>query len=215
MAKAAAAMQDLCRLYWFPIYHFLRRNSNPQDAEDLTQGFFAYLLKYETIQKAKRKKGRFRSFLLNALKNFLANQFDRDHTIKRGRDEEIISLEGLAAEELYGREPANLLTPDKLYERQCACALLAQALQNLKKSYARAGKADRFEVLVGVLTGAEAPYATYAAKLNMPEGNVKVEVYRLREAFRKAIKTEVAQTVASPEDIDDEIRHLFVAVGFR
>ncbi len=215
MEKAAAAMEELCRLYWYPIYAFIRRNSNPQEAEDLTQGFFAYLLKYETLQQANRGKGKFRTFLLHALKNFLANEFHRAHAIKRGRDAEIISLDGMTAEELYGRESANLLTPDKLYERQCACALLQRSLERLKTAYEQEGNGVRFEVLVEVLNGEPAPYATYAEKLNISEGTVKVAVHRLRADFRDAIKAEVAQTVESPEEIDGEIRHLFVAVALR
>jgi RNA polymerase sigma-70 factor (ECF subfamily) len=208
-------MQELCRLYCYPIYAFIRRDSNPHDAEDLTQGFFAYLLKYETLQKATREKGRFRTFLLVALRHFKANEFHQANAWKRGRGVEVISLDGLAAEELYGREPANMLTPEMLYDRQCACALLERALQRLKEAYVRSGRADRYEVLEGVLNSEPEQYTTYAAKLNISEGAVKVAVHRLRAEFRDAIMAEVAQTVASPDEIEDEIRHLFRAVELK
>ena len=172
-------------------------------------------MKYETIQEANRTKGKFRTFLLHALTNFRANEFHRANRIKRGRDAKIISLDGLAAEELFTREPANMLTPEKIYERQCACALLDQALENLKNTYIQSGRGDRFAVLAEVLMAEAVPYATYAAKLKMSEGAVKVAVHRLRAEFRDAITAEVAQTVASSDEIEDEIRHLFRAVELK
>jgi len=145
----------------------------------------------------------------------MANEFHRENAIKRGRGMEIISLDVFAAEALYGREPANLLAPDKMYERQCACALLERSFVRLRQDYTQSDGVDRFEMLVEAMKPDHLPYATYADKLNMSENAVKVAVHRLRLGIREAIKAEVAQTVASPDEIEDEIRHLFVAVGLR
>ncbi len=212
LEEAKKAMEELCRIYRYPIYAFIRRSAKPEDADDLTQGFFAYLLKYETILEAKRGKGKFRNFLLSALKKYRANVHEHDNAIKRGRGKIVVPFDDLPAEDLFRHEPATLMTPEKLYERQCACALLARAMGQLESAYLQQGKGSRFAVLREALSGDGESYAEYATKLNSSEDAVKVAVHRLRKAVRNAIKAEIAQTVSSPAEIEDEIRHLFIAL---
>ena len=215
-ARATAALERLCRTYWFPIYAFIRRRGSDQhDAEDLAQGFFAYLLEKDTLKKVDRTKGKFRTFLLAALANFLANEWDKSRTLKRGGQRQIISLDETVAEELYRHEAVESLTPEKLFERRWASALIEQVLARLKQEYAAGGKADLFAKLEPALTGETAAgvYAEWAAALGMSEGAVKVALHRLRRRFGEVLRSEIAHTVSSPEEIDDEIRHLFAAIS--
>src|SRR5438874_7846041 len=216
LARATAALERLCRTYWYPLYAFIRRRgSDPHDAEDLTQGFFAYLLEKDTLKKVDRGKGKFRTFLLAALANFLANEWDKRQTVKRGGQRQIISLAETVAEELYRHEVVESLTPEKLFERRWARALMEQVLARLKQEYAAGGKADLFAKLEPALTGETAAgvYAEWAAELGMSEGAVKVALHRLRRRFGEVLRSEIGHTVSSPEEIDDEIRHLFAAIS--
>lgn len=215
-ASATAALERLCRIYWPPIYAFIRRRgSGPHDAEDLTQAFFAFVLENEFLKKVDRSKGKFRTFLLASLTNFLNNEWDKRQTLKRGGQHQIISLDEAAAEGLYLREPEESLTPEKLFERRWARALIEQVLARLKQEYAAGGKVDLFARLEPALTGdvAAGAYAQWAAALNMTEGAVKVALHRLRRRFGEVLRSEIAHTVSSPEEIDEEIRHLFAAIS--
>jgi RNA polymerase sigma factor (sigma-70 family) len=209
-SAAAVALGELCRVYWYPLYAFLRRRGHtPHDAEDLTQEFFAQLLARQFLAKVDREKGKFRSFLLASLKNFLADERDRAKAQKRGGGRPTIPLDSLAAETRYQLEPADELTPEKLFEKQWALALLEQVLSRLHDEMAADGKAAMFEELKTALTGGRSgTYATIAEKLGMTEGAVKVAAHRLRRCYRELLKEEIAQTVAGPEEVEDEIRYL-------
>jgi RNA polymerase sigma-70 factor (ECF subfamily) len=209
---ADQALAILCETYWFPLYAFVRRQGHaPHDAEDLTQAFFARLLQKRYLEGIQREGGRFRSFLLTALKRFLANEWDRARTEKRGGKRTVVSLDRETAESRYQVEPAHELTPDKLYERQWAQALLDRVMTLLREEYASAGKSDWFARLGGTLgrPRGEAPYRDLAVALGTTEAAVKMGVQRLRARYRALLRAEVAHTVAGPEEIEEEIRHLF------
>jgi RNA polymerase sigma factor (sigma-70 family) len=209
--QAARALEELCQAYWYPLYAYVRRRGyDSHEAEDLTQEFFARLLAKNYLTDVDREKGKFRSFLLASLKHFLANEWDRVQAQKRGGGHTIISLD---AETRYRQEPKDELSADKLLDRQWAIALLDQVLARLGTEYVDAGKSEVFEQLKDSLTGARdsIPYAAIAAKMDTTEGAVKVAVHRLRQRYRKLLREEIAHTVASPADIDDEIRQLFAA----
>jgi RNA polymerase sigma factor (sigma-70 family) len=210
--EAEEALAILCQTYWFPLYAFVRRQGHgPHDAEDLTQAFFARLLEKRYLDGIQREGGRFRSFLLTALRRFLANEWDRARAEKRGGKRAVISLDRDTAEARYQVQPAHELTPDKLYERQWAQALLDRVMTLLREEYAGTGKADWFARLSGTLSRprGEAPYRTLAADLGTTEAAVKMGVQRLRARYRTLLRVEVAHTVARPEEIEAEIRHLF------
>ncbi|MBI3848904.1 MAG: sigma-70 family RNA polymerase sigma factor [Verrucomicrobia bacterium] len=216
LARATAALERLCRTYWYPIYAFIRRRGSDQhEAEDLTQAFFEFLLEKETLKKVDRRKGKFRTFLLAALTNFLTNEWDKRQTLKRGGQRQIISLDEAAAEGLYLREPVESLTPEKLFERRWALAVVEQVLSRLRQEYNTGGKAELIVQLEPALTGEVAPgaFAEWAAELGMSEGAVKVALHRLRRRFGEVLRSEIAHTVSSPEEIDHEIRQLFAAIA--
>ena len=214
--RAQEALAQLCRIYWYPLYAYVRRRGySPEDAEDLTQGFFARLLEMNSLADVRREKGKFRSFLLAVLQNFLANEWDRSHAAKRGSGQTPISLNDTDAEARYRLEPADTLTAEKIFERRWALALLAQVLARLRGEHTQAGKSALYDTLKPCLTGAReaAPYAELAARLKTTEGAIKVAIHRLRQRYRELLRDEIAQTVASPEEVDEEIRHLFAALG--
>jgi len=202
----------LCENYWFPVYAFVRRaGHSADDAQDLTQEFFARLLDKHFLADADRNKGRFRTFLLTAVKRFLANEHDRIHAKKRGGGQTILSLEGL--EVRYCREPADRLTPERIFERQWALTLLDQVLARLQAEMTAGGKAALFDALKDHLTGSEAVgYRVTATRLGMTEGAVKVAAHRLRLRYRELLREEIAQTVASPAEIEEEVRYLFACL---
>jgi RNA polymerase sigma factor (sigma-70 family) len=213
---AEEALAILCETYWFPLYAFVRRQGHsPHDAEDLTQAFFARLLEKRYLENIQREGGRFRSFLLTALKRFLANEWDRARTEKRGGKRTILALDGGSAESRYQIEPAHELSPDKLFERQWAQALLDRVMNRLREEHANAGKADWFARLSGTLgrPRGTAPYRELAATLGTTEAAVKMGAHRLRARYRALLRAEVAHTVARPEEIEEEIRHLFAVFG--
>ena len=213
-SRAAAAMTELCRTYWYPLYAFLRRRGHEaHEAEDLTQEFFARLLGRHFLAAADRRKGKFRSFLLAAMKHFLADQRDRARARKRGGGQVILSLDRLDAETRYRREPAQDLTPEKMYEKQWALSVLEWVLSRLQDELVAEGKAPLFEALKDALTGLRAGgYAAIGQRLGMSEGAVKVAAHRLRRRYRALLRAEIAQTVAGPEEIEDEIRHLLACL---
>ncbi len=214
--QARGALEELCSAYWYPLYAFVRRSGKDRhDAEDLVQGFFAVCLEKNYLGEVDRNKGRFRSFLLIALKRFLANEWDKARARKRGGDRSMISLDGLTAEQRYALEPADRSTADRLYERRWALTLLEQVLARLREEHATAGRREAFEQMKEFLTaeGRGTPYAELATRLSMSEGAVKVAVHRLRQRYRELLEDEIANTVASPEEIEEERRHLLAVLG--
>jgi RNA polymerase sigma-70 factor (ECF subfamily) len=214
--RARPALEKLCRNYWYPLYAFVRRlGHGAHDAEDLVQGFFAVCLQKNYLGMAEQAKGRFRSFLLIALKRFLANEWDKARTLKRGGAQASISLDSLTAEHRYALEPADHLSADKLFERRWALTLLDQVVIRLRDEHAASGKIEQFEQLKECITaaGRGTPYAELAARLGVSEGAVKVAVHRLRQRYRELLEEEIANTVASPEEIEAERRHLLAALS--
>jgi RNA polymerase sigma-70 factor (ECF subfamily) len=202
----------LCETYWYPLYAYARRRGlNFEDAQDLTQAFFARLLRGDFLSRATPKRGRFRAFLLTAFKYFLANAHKHATADKRGGGMRLASLED--AESRYQGEPADHLTPEMLYERQWALTLIAITLADLEQEAQRRGRRDEFAALRPLLSGDDAPYKTVAAQLDMSEGAVKVAVHRLRRRFAQVLRTRIADTVGSAAAIDDELRYLLAAVG--
>ena len=215
-AGSAAALEQLCRTYWYPLYSFARRSGlSAHDAEDLTQSFFAFLLDNDAIARADRERGRFRNFLLAAFRNFHANERAYQAAAKRGGGKIVVSLDELQAENRYQHEPKSDLSPERLYDQKWAASLLDQVMQSLRVEYASLGKGALFDVLRGVVWGGgqTAGYAELARQAGLTEGAFKVAVHRLRARFRECLHQEVAQTVASPGDIEDELRQLLSALS--
>jgi RNA polymerase sigma factor (sigma-70 family) len=214
---AHEALATLCETYWYPLYGFLRsRGYNAENAQDLTQAFFARLLEKHAVRHADPARGRFRSFLLASLRNFVANERSRDIAGKRGGGIPILSLEIESAEGRFQMELPSDETPERVFDRRWALTLLDRVMSRLQTEAApRGDKSSPFEGLKAYLTGDEPQlsYAQTAAALNMSEGAVKVAVHRLRRRFRDLVRDEIAHTVSSPEDVDDELRHLWSAVG--
>lgn len=210
--QARAALEHLCRMYWYPIYHFVRRRGHStHDAQDFTQEFFARLLEKKWIASADQSRGRFRSFLLVVLKRFLIGEWHRANAQKRAGDRRCLPLPLDTAETRYANEPADTSTPEQAFEKQWALTLLETVLRDLRLEYERDGKGRWFELLKPCLMGSREsqPYAALAVQLDMSEGAVKVAVHRLRERYRERLKAEIAHTVASPGDVESELRHLF------
>ncbi len=216
--QAAAALETLCRAYWYPLYAYIRRRGySAPDAQDLTQEFFSQLLEHRWVVRADRDKGRFRSFLLMALKRFLANQWDQGQTVKRGGRAHRVPLPLDAGESRYAQEPVDRSTPEQIFEKRWVLTLLESVLSHLREEYVRDGKALLFDTLRPCLIGSGElqPYAAVAAELDMTEGAVKVAVCRLRERYRARLREEIAPTVASPADVEEELRHLFRVLARR
>jgi RNA polymerase sigma-70 factor (ECF subfamily) len=214
--NARNALEKLCRAYWFPIYAFVRRQGHgPHDAQDLTQEFFARLLEKKSLAGADPAKGRFRSFLLASLKHFLANEWDKTQAQKRGGGQFLIPIDVATAETSGGFEPTDEVTAEKIFERRWALTLLEQVLRRLRAEYVRDGKENLFEQLKPTLTEASRSvrYAEIAARLGTSEGAVKVAVHRLRQRYREVLHAEIADTVTSPGEVEDEIRNLFAALA--
>lgn len=215
-AESREALAKLCEAYWFPLYAFIRRKgATVDDAKDLTQGFFAQLIEKGFLKEVRRERGKFRAFLLTALKHYMANERRRDRAQKRGGGQTPSSLDFDVAEGTYRLESAEELTPEKLYERQWAMTLLDQVSQSLSEEYAQSGKGAFFDTLRPFLTGEEprGSYAQVAGELAMTEGAVKVAVHRLRKRFGAVLRREIAQTLTPSDDVEDEIRHLFTVFG--
>jgi RNA polymerase sigma-70 factor (ECF subfamily) len=215
-SRAGEAMQRLCQIYWYPLYAFIRqRGSTAHDAQDLTQEFFAQLLLRQDLTQVRREKGKFRSFLLASLQHFMANERKKAGRLKRGGGQNIISIDAESAERRYALEPSHDLGPDKLFERRWAMTLLDQAIEQLRLEFVRSNKLALFEQLKVFLTGDEngPAYCDLGAKLAMTEAAVKMAVSRLRRRYREILRAQIENTVAGPDDIEDEIRHLFTALG--
>jgi RNA polymerase sigma-70 factor (ECF subfamily) len=214
--QSAKALETLCQTYWCPLYSFTRRQGyNPHEAADLTQDFFSHLLATNALASVSQDKGKFRSFLLASLKNLLANEWNRARTQKRGGGAKLFSLDEELAEGRFQLEPADHATPEKIFDRRWAEAILSRALEQLRQECDSGEKARRFdEVKVFLISekGTES-FAAVAARLNLSVAAVKGLVHRLRRRFRELIRSEIAQTVSQASEIDDEIRYLFSALS--
>lgn len=212
---AYEALETLCQIYWRPIYSFVRRKGfGPEEAKDMTQGFFAQLLEHKSFNAMRKEKGRLRSYLLGALKYFLADEHRRAMAIKRGKGQRLIPLEGLRTDEGIV-EPSDPLTPEMIYERRWASTLLECVLTRLKDEYRAAGNAALFDSLKQLLPdepGAPSQ-AAIAAGLGMNENAVRQAFYRFRQRYQSLLREEIAHTVATPGDIEDELRHLIAVVA--
>jgi RNA polymerase sigma-70 factor (ECF subfamily) len=205
-------MERLCSTYWYPLYAYIRwRGYAVEDGQDLTQEFFARLLEKNYLAQVGPEKGKFRSFLLKALKHFLANEYDRAAAQKRGKGVAPISLDAAAAEGMFALEPRCDLTPEILFERRWAATLLDQAFAQLRQEYAQAGKQALFQELHIFLTddSGSGDYAPVAQRLKLTTGAVAVAVHRLRQKYRDCVRAQVAHTVATPAELEDEMRYLF------
>jgi RNA polymerase sigma factor (sigma-70 family) len=210
------ALATLCEIYWYPIYALVRHlGSDPDRAQDLTQGFFTELLERRFFKVAKSERGRFRSFLKTALHHYLSHERDRARARKRGGGKRPLALDFDDAESRYRLEATDNQTPDKLFERRWARAMLTRAIGRLREETRASADEDRLLRLVPFLTG-ETPHPTYAqvaAELGSSESAVKSAVHRMRKRFGKLLRDEVAQTVGDPKEIDEELRHLFAVLG--
>ncbi len=214
--RARAALERLCSLYWYPLYAFIRRRGHDkEDAEDLTQSFFAHLLGKDGLSRVDRSKGRFRTFLLACLVNFLNDERDRQHAAKRGGGKQTFSWDELEAEEKYQHEPAGSLTPERLFERRWALTLIDQVTRRLRQEYETGGKKELFKQLEPCLTGEVSPdfYDEVATCLKMNAGAVRVALHRLRRRLGELLRSEIAHTVTRPEEVEAEIRYLFTALA--
>ena len=210
---ARQALEELCRAYWYPIYAFVRdRGHSSTDAQDLTQSFFARLIETNGFATADPERGRFRSYLLGAVKHFLANEWHRAHAEKRGGRVTCLELDALDPEARYAMEPTQWTDPDVGFDREWAQESIARALVRLRTAVQAEGKGEQFEALKGSLTGNEPPRSETSARLGMTEGAVKVAVHRLRRRYRELLRAEIAETVSDPSDVDDEMRYLVAAL---
>ncbi len=212
--QAAAALEQLCHAYWYPLYAYVRRRGySPEDAQDGTQSFFARLLEGDILPRASSERGRFRSFLLKALQNFLADAHDRATALKRGAGQPVIALDALNGEARYALEPADQLSPDTLFERRWATTVLEGAWTRLAAEYEKDGKMGLFGELRRFNSERAPSYAEAAATLGLPENTVKSLVHRMRQRYRVLLRAEIARTVDDPAEIDEEIRYLLRVLG--
>ena len=209
-ASARRALEELCRMYWYPLYAFVRYRGYPaDDAQDLTQSFFTQLIEKGGIATADPERGRFRSFLLGAMKHFLANEWHKGKAQKRGGQVDIIEWDSLDPEGRYAGSAHPSEDPECLFDREWALELIAGALRSLRDEMERMGKGDQFDVLKGCLTGeGSLSREVMAEQLNMSEGSLKVAIHRLRQRYRHLLRAAIAETVASEEELEDEMRYL-------
>ncbi len=208
---ARKALEELFRIYWFPLYAFIRRQgSSPQQAEDLTQGFFLHLLEKERLAGVDRSRGKFRSFLLASLKNFIADQRDKALARKRGDNRQLVSLDALGSEARYAKSLADETTPQRLFERAWAIAVLEQVVSRLEKEYVDRGMGKVFRALRHTIDGQADSQgcADIARSLDMSEGAVRTAAHRMRRRYRGLLRDEILQTVDSPDLVDEEIQYL-------
>lgn len=209
--RARAALARLCQTYWYPLYAYVRhRGHSAHDAQDLTQTFFQKLLEHNWVGEADQERGRFRTFLLTAMSRFLSDEWDKLRAQKRGGRALHVPVQLDAAETRYGYEPVENTTPEQCFERRWALTLLDTVLDRLRAEHERDGKGELFAALHPCLIGSRdrQPYAELARKLGMNEGAVKVAVHRLRKRYRHLLREEIAQTTATPEEVDEELRHI-------
>lgn len=213
---AREALSRLCQTYWYPLYTFVRRKGHsPEDAQDLTQEFLTRLLEKNWVSGADKTRGRFRTFLLSAMKHFLADEWDKVRAQKRGGGMPLMKLQFDTAETQYVREPADDVTPERNYELRWALTLLEEVLSRLRAEYEQDGKAELFATLHPCLIGERTmqPYAELSNRLGVSEGTVKSAVHRLRQRYRQFLRDEIANTVAGSEEVDEELRYLFTVLS--
>jgi RNA polymerase sigma-70 factor (ECF subfamily) len=214
--EGSEALENLCRTYWPPLYAYVRRKGNPpHDAQDLTQGFFARLLSGNYLGTVAPEKGKFRSFLLAALNHFLSDERDRARAIKRGGGKPLVSLDDENAESLYQEEAVSGLTPEQSFEKRWASTVLDQAFQKLRQEMIASNKETLFDQLKPFLAE-ESPdraYASIGSALGMSANTVAVAVRRLRQRYRDFLRSEIADTVASPDEVEEELRYLVTVLG--
>ena len=213
VADGKAALGELCRIYWYPLYSFVRRRGySPHDAQDLTQGFFLHLLEHRALTQVDRLKGKFRSFLLASVQNYLSNEAQRARSLKRGKEYEFVSLDWENAENRYRLEPADYLTAEKIYDARWAMTLLSHVMLTLERAYVAEGRGSTFQALeIFLRFGDSRPSPSYeelSEKLGVSVGGVKTLVHRLRKRYSALLREEVARTVSDPEEIDNEIHAL-------
>jgi RNA polymerase sigma factor (sigma-70 family) len=214
--QAAEALEKLCRSCWYPLYAFVRRQGHDESsAKDLTQGFFARLLEKNYLAQVDQDRGKFRSFLLASLKHYMADERDKERAQKRGGGRVLLSLDETVGEDRYRAEPVDVMDAEKLYERRWALTLLDQARRRLKEEYQNAGKSELYQRLQEFDAGGNGnpPYADVAKDLGLSESGLRTSVFRMRNRHRELVREEVAQTVSSPQEIDEEIRHLILIVA--
>ncbi len=213
---AQEALASLCSTYWYPLYAFIRRQgSSPHEAEDLTQGFFFHFLERHALGSVQPAAGKFRSFLLACLKNFLSNERERAHAQRRGSGRALVSLDSTDAETRYSLEPAEERAPEALFERRWALAVIERTMTELRREYVTAGKSELFEAFQSFLPGGkgDASRADLAAKRGVSPGAIDVAVHRLRQRFGVLLREQVAQTVSSEAEVEEEIRYLISVIG--
>lgn len=210
--RSTAALDDLCRAYWFPLYVYVRRRGvSPEDAEDLTQGYFAALIERNYLAQADRERGRLRSFLLTTLKHYLADEWSKAGALKRGSGRTPVSIDALDAEQRYALEPVDEQSPDRLFEKRWALTLLDNVLEALRADYVRSGQGRVFDALKQFLAwnSAGEAYREAAAELGLKENAARVAVFRMRRRYGDLLRAQVADTVASPEEVAAEVDYLF------
>jgi DNA-directed RNA polymerase specialized sigma24 family protein len=215
--RAVASLEQLCQTYWRPLYIYIRRRGhNEADAKDLTQAFFAWVIDRNWFARADRQRGRFRTFLLTSASSFLANEWDKSQTQKRGGGR-VFSVPFTAADDGYAWEPTDRTTPEQSFEWRWAMTLLDKVMNRLAADYETQGNAHLFRVLKPCLLGERnaQPYKTLATQLNATEGSIKVAVHRLRQNYRTLLRAEIADTVNNADEVDDELRQLFTVLGRR
>lgn len=215
-AQATEALEKLCRAYWYPLYAYVRRPGyHPHDAQDLTQEFFSRLLAGKELESVDRSKGKFRSFLLTAMKNLLTNEWKRAHCQKRGGGSAHFSLDAVAAEDRYQLDPVDEKTPEDIFERRWAETVVDAVTRRLGEEFAASGFAGRFEELKTFLLAEQEPasYAEIARRLKMSEGAVRTAIYRMRQRYGELFRAEIAQTVTSLPEMEEEIRHFLKVLG--
>ena len=209
-ASARVALEELCRIYWYPLYAYARRRGyGSHDAEDLVQGFFARLIRLNSISGTEREKGKFRAFLLAGINHYMSDARERNSAAKRDVRKTVF-LDALEAESRYALEPVDHLTPERVFERQWALSLLENVVRRLRDEYASAGKGELFDGLSFALTGDKSaePYADLASRLKLSEGALRVSVHRIRQRYRQLLREEIAHTLAEGEDVDSELADL-------
>ena len=208
--SAREAMEQLCQTYWYPLYAFVRSDGySAADAQDLTQAFFARIIETGGFASADRERGRFRSYLLGAMKHFLANEWHRSQAQKRGGQVQFVEWDANDLESRYAGASKQSDNPEHLFDREWALETITRALQTLRNEMEKAGKKEQFDALKGSLTGEEdLSREEIAEKLNMTEGAVKVAIHRLRQRYRKLLRAAIAETVSNEEDLNDEMRYL-------